>query len=298
MVKLHGTALKQATIYALVLIGCFLLFKAIYGNHGHPLKKFVPPTQRISVPSPIAQPLPAPASILAVPLSNKIALLTIADYTPALQGKSLAQSLTDPVAFSRGHPLVTHLVKSLVTTYEPQYSVSIYVAYKYEDPLFDDEACRIALHTAIAELVGSRAIKVLFVPLFAITSETAILNELADSAYRDGHDYYMPIGQSTHFLTHRWAIPLMDQLSRNEIAPGFGVAMLKFDGEPHRPRLCMVSRTHIDIMRRLLPIPFEKYVIKPMSVYLPLQLPPSFNSSSTSLPCTSSLPFPTISVSH
>ena len=271
-----GSGLRShRVISVLVVLGAIFLFSRIYGRQGHPLKTFVPGTQTISVPSPYTQPLPAvrPGPTAAVDAAGgSLAILVLGDYTPALRDpatkaeETLAMAMVDSAKFGARHPLATTLIPSLVRTVGAEDKVVVYVGYDYEDPLFDDEAARKGLDTAIAAAAKqTRNLRVRYLPFFGLQSagEVAKINALAERAHADGADYQIRVTQGMEFTTPGWAKTMSAELLANPIYPGFGAVLLRNALQPERPTFVMVSRTHVHMMRALLPIPFQRCVTTP-----------------------------------
>ncbi len=257
---------RELLIKGVLLMACYFLFKFIYSKHGHQLQEFTPPSQTISIATTVGHPVPDP-QLWKRPLGNNLALLSVVDHTPALKGQSLKVAMENIHMFAKSHPLFELVIPSLVATAEREMTYSLYFGYTYEDPLFDDDQARKSMINILESIIPKHTSNIIvkFLPLYSLPNEVSRLNYLADKAFRDNADYFLHIGQATRFLTDKWASIMTKELATNEIAPGFGVALLRHRGETHRPRFPMVSKRHIELMNGVyLPLPFEGYVYIPI----------------------------------
>ncbi len=280
-------------IAAVCLFTAFLWHSSLHADD--PIDPLPVMTNTISAPSPYTHPFPppiapihlrAPGNGLAV---SSIAILTYA--TPESPGDHRRSSMplvnfaymsdAEKAARITQHPLVTHLVPSLVATLEPTFRYSLFVGVDYEDPLFDNDLARRALDAALAALladlpsaesVGYPVFSVFFVPLYGVSSHAARLNSLARTALTLRNEFFVVATTTTEFRAPIWTSSAVRALTGAPVpasdapAPavtplfsGLGVVSLPDSALPDVPRTLIFSRVHLALFPQAFPLPGSKY---------------------------------------
>jgi hypothetical protein len=287
----------------LLLIAAFAaLFAALLAHSMYTADTPVDPgpvlTNTISVHTPYVHPFPPPIAPVKLRAAGNgfstadIAILTYA--TPETPGGHRASAMSllnfrfmsdaERAARVVKHPLVTHLIPSLVATLDPAFKYSLLIGFDYEDPLFDNELARRALDAHLAALasrlpssseLGYPVLSFFFVPLYGVASQTARLNHLASLAHTMANDFFVLATATTEFRRRGWATAAIAALTGDPtlahardaatyeptgpVFPGFGVVSLPDSALPDVPRTLIFSRVHLALFSLAFPLPWAKH---------------------------------------
>lgn len=138
--------------------------------------------------------------------------------------------------FSQYSPVVYHpalsSIASLVETCSPKYSYTLYLAYDYEDKLFDFDERRKEFRAYVRQVLGMHLgtdgiarpdaaacdIQVDWTPIMLAASLPHKYDLLARRAYARGADYFLALPPPAH-LRGDWAPALVDALQHGHPAP-------------------------------------------------------------------------------